>query len=201
MNLDLNITFEPFPEPVLEFEFAGLKCYNHTKVLLNGDWCLTINKYQDLDVQVPVMDEWGDEVEEDDEPKEVVSYAVKARWDMLKVNHDPIGAVTEEDKKIPTIELARIHAAAAAGQVANFLREKMRLFGNGSEAKASKATRYRFQYGDKANQTVTVYATSLEEARIKAVSEMNHRLLLKGKVPPTIWALDLVPWVTGGKSI
>jgi len=55
-----------------------------------------------------------------------------------------------------------------------------------------KRGKYKFSYGYWAGATVTVDATSEDEARIKARAEMDRRYEKLGKEPPVAWRLVLV---------
>lgn len=52
--------------------------------------------------------------------------------------------------------------------------------------------RWQFSYAYWKQATVTVYAYTIEEARLKACAEMDRRYDKKGMEPPVAWTLKLL---------
>lgn len=175
----MKIEFETLPEPVLEDEFYRTKTYTHTKILLNGDWCLTIKQYVEgpPPIRKSTHVDFGnllvDDEEDDDESiptsellkadvaEPTVTYAVKGHWDMLKYNHGP--------DKLDTLAAAKLAASAAIVEVFDFLKIKAKLINRDMRFK------YRFRYAPHKQATVTVREYRYFEAYRVATNEMKKR--------------------------
>lgn len=59
------------------------------------------------------------------------------------------------------------------------------------ERERAEIIRWKFHYGDWPNMTVTVDATSLEQAERRARDELDRRYEKLGKEPPVSWTLRL----------